>query len=93
LTKEEEADPLKRMWRYNTSKRADAIAETSTETWLIEVADYPGLRAVGQLLVYKTLWDEDPKIKKPVDLVLVSERIDVDLATACVSAGIKSYIV
>lgn len=93
LTKEEEADPLKRMWRYNTSKRADAIAETATETWLIEVADYPGLRAVGQLLVYKTLWDEDPKIEKPVDLVLVSERIDVDLATACVSAGIKSYIV
>ena len=93
MTPEELQDPFKRMWRYNTSKRADAIAETSTEVWIIEVADYPGLRAVGQLNVYQTLWIEDPKIMKPEKMLLVSERIDPDLAAACGRFGILVYIV
>jgi len=81
------------MWRYNTSKRADAIAETETEVWIIEVADYPGLRAVGQLNVYQTLWIEDLKINKPERMVLVSERIDNDLGAACARFGIQIYLV
>lgn len=93
LTPEQEKDPFQTMWRFNTSKRADAIAETETETWLIEVADYPGLRAAGQLFVYQTLWLEDPAIDKPVVMVLVSERLDNDLGTACAKAGIQIYLV
>ena len=93
LTPEQEADPFQRMWRFNTSKRADAIAEMSTELWIIEVASYPGLRAVGQLQVYQTLWIEDPKINKPERLLLVAEHIDEDLAAACGKFGIQIYIV
>jgi len=93
LSPKEEKDPIKRMWRYNTSKRADAIAETKSEVWIIEVADYPGLRAVGQLMVYKTLWLEDPKIVKPTMMVLVVERIDKDLGAACARAGIQIYVI
>lgn len=93
LTPEQEEDPLQRMWRFNTSKRADAIAELETEVWIIEVANYPGLRAVGQLLVYQTLWLEDPKILMPERLILVCERIDNDLGAACVRRGIQIYVV
>ena len=93
LTPEQEKDPFQRMWRFNTSKRADAIAEVSTEIWIIEVASYPGLRAVGQLQVYQTLWIEDPKINKPERLLLVAEHIDEDLAAACGKFGIQIYIV
>ena len=93
LTPEEEQDPLQRMWRFNTSKRADAIAELSTEVWIIEVASYPGLRAVGQLQVYQALWIEDPKISKPERLALVAERIDNDLGAACGKFGIQVYLV
>ena len=93
LSDQDEKDPMKKMWRYNTSKRADAIAELDNEVWLIEVADYPGLRAVGQLQVYQTLWLEDPKIDKPERLLLVSERIDPDLAAACGRYNIQIYIV
>jgi len=81
------------MWRYNTSKRADAIAELENEVWIIEVADYPGLRAVGQLNVYQTLWIEDIKIRKPEKLILVSERMDPDLAASCARFGIQIYLV
>ena len=93
LTPEQEADPFQKMWRFNTSKRADAIAELSTECWIIEVAAYPGLRAVGQLQVYQTLWIEDIKIMKPERLVLISERIDNDLGAACAKFGILIYLV
>jgi len=93
LTKEQAADPFQKMWRFNTSKRADAIAELDNEVWIIEVANYPGLRAVGQLEVYQTLWAEDPKIMKPERLILVCERLDEDLGFACSQRGIQIYVV
>lgn len=92
-TPEQLTDPYMKMWRLNTSKRADAIAETADEVWIIEVASYPGLRAVGQLQVYQTLWLEDPKIRKPEKLLLVCERIDQDLGAACGKFGIQVYII
>ena len=93
LTQEQEKDPLQKMWRFNTSKRADAIADLGSEVLIIEVASYPGLRAVGQLQVYQTLWIEDPKIDKPERLALVAERIDNDLGAACGKFGIQIYLV
>jgi len=93
LSAEDERDPMKRMWRANTSKRADAIAETETEVWLIEVSAYPGMRAIGQLSTYQTLWLEDPKINKIERLVLVCERLDNDIAAACGKFGYQVYII
>ncbi len=93
LTKEQAEDPFQKMWRFNTSKRADAIADLEDEIWIIEVADYPGLRAIGQLEVYQSLWIEDPKIIKPERLILVCGRIDNDLGFACSQRGIQIYVV
>jgi len=93
LSEEQEKDPMQRMWRANTSKRTDAIAETEREVWLIEVSEYPGMRAVGQLHTYQALWLEDPKITKIERLVLVCERLDNDIAAACGKFGFQVYIV
>ena len=93
LTQEEEKDAFKRMWRANTSKRTDAIAETENEVWLIEVSDYPGMRAVGQLHTYQALWLEDPKIMKIERMVLVCERLDTDIGAACGKFGFQVYII
>jgi len=93
LSPEDEKDPFKRMWRANTAKRADAIAETETEVWIIEVSDYPGMRAVGQLFTYQTLWLEDAVIAKIERLLLVCGRIDEDIAAACGKMGILVYVV
>ena len=70
-TEEQLKDPIIHMWRQNLSKRADAIAELDAEVWIIEVAENPGLRAVGQLNTYRALWMEDPKIMKPEKPILV----------------------
>jgi len=93
LSPAQEADPIQRMWRDNTAKRTDAIAELTDEVWLIEVSAYPGMRALGQLFTYQTLWIEDPKVFKPERLVLVTERLDTDIGAACGKFGIQVYIV
>jgi len=93
LTKEQEKDPLKKMWRYNVSKRADVVATTKDQVWIIEVADDPGLRALGQLHVYRTLWLQDPVIDLMEHLVLVCETIDTHLLSAAEMHGIDVSVV
>lgn len=93
LTPREEKDAMLRMWRQNTARRTDAITELENEVWLIEVADDPGLRSIGQLLAYRVLWIRDPVIAKPEKLVLVAETIEKNLLDAASSYGIQIYLI
>ncbi len=93
LSEEELKDPIQRMFRTNNSKRADAVAELSDEIWIIEVAERPGLRAVGQLQVYRSLWIEDPPVLKPEKVILVAAAVDQDLLASAARIGIEIYIV
>ena len=88
----DEQEPMDRMWRALTSKRADVIAETETEVWLIEVASTPGMRSLGQLLTYHSLWTEDPKISKPVRLVLVANELDPDIEPVYAPNNVFVYL-
>ncbi|MBA7496012.1 hypothetical protein ES702_06609 [subsurface metagenome] len=90
---EELKDPYKRDWRVLNSKRADAIVELIDELWIIEVAKEPGLRALGQVQVYRALWLRDPKIMKPEKVVLVADTIDKDLLDAAGMYGVSIFIV
>ena len=93
MTPEDLEDPYKRDWRVLNSKRADAIAELETEVWIIEVAKEPGLRALGQVQVYRALWLRDPKIRKSEKVILVADRIDKDLLDAAGMYGVLTFIV
>jgi len=85
-------DPMLRMWRATTSKRADAIAELKDELWIIEVAYRPGLRAIGQLQTYRALWIRDPKILKPEKTILVCRALDPDFGDAASMYGISIFV-
>ena len=85
-------DPMARMWRATTSKRIDALAETENEVWIIEVAKTPGLRSVGQVQVYRSLWLEDPKIAKIEWPVIVCQAVDTDLIASAARYGILTYV-
>ncbi len=91
-SKEKLADPMFFMWRALNAKRIDALGETEKELFLIEVNTNPGLRAVGQLQVYGKLWAEDPKINKPIKLILVCASVDPDLLASAAALGITSYV-
>jgi hypothetical protein len=84
------APEMVKMWFATTAKRIDAIAEFEKEIWLIEVADMPGLRAVGQLATYMTLYAEDPKFPLPAIAVLVATSIDPDLYKAITLYGMRA---
>lgn len=93
LDAEEMKDPYKKDWRILSSKRADAIAELENEVWIIEVAKEPGLRAIGQVQVYRALWLRDPKIMKIERPVLVADTINKDLLDAAGMYGVLTFIV
>lgn len=93
MTPQELQDPYKKSWRILNSKRADAIAELDHQVWIIEVAKEPGLRAIGQVQVYRALWTRDPKIPKPEKCVLVADRINPDLLDAAGIYGVLVFIV
>jgi len=92
LTPDQEKDRYWHMWRATTSKRTDAIAELTNEVWIIEVSQRPGLRAVGQLLVYVNLWIEDPPIDKLERPILVCDEVDTDLIASAARYGITTYV-
>ena len=92
-TPEQLKDPMARMWQATTSKRIDALAETETEVWIIEVAKSPGLRAIGQVQAYRALWIEDPLIAKIEKAVLVVQEIDQDLLSAIAMYGAMVFVI
>jgi hypothetical protein len=52
-----------------------------------------GLRALGQIVAYQTLWQEDPKIEKIDKAVLVVETLDTDLGAAAAKLGALIFVV
>lgn len=91
LTPEESGDPMKKMERYLASKRADAIAELDNEVWIIEVTFDAGLRSLGQVQTYRTLWIRDTVVMKPEKCVLVCRRISPDFLDAATMYGILVF--
>lgn len=83
------SEPIRKSWYYSTAKRIDAVGETKDEVWIIEVAANPGLRAMGQIMTYQSLWALDPKIQKKGVAVLVVDRIEQDLQFACSVQGVR----
>ena len=92
LSPGEEKDNMKRMWRYNNSKRLDALAVLENEVWIIEVTAAPGLRALGQLLTYVSLWQDDDPLSFIETPIIVCETIDTDLIASAAKYGIVTYV-
>ena len=80
---------MAKMWYASTAKRIDAIGEKKDEIWIIEVASSPYLRAVGQMVSYRFLWNLDPKINKPVKDVLLCYYLDSDLEKVLKHYGVE----
>lgn len=93
FTPEQLKDPFQRMWYRNTAKRIDAVIETENEVWLIEVATYLAIRAIGQAMSYQVLWSQDPKIDKIERPVLVGKYMDADLLGVAGKLGIRVFLV
>ena len=85
-------EKLRGMWKYLGSKRADVIAETKDQIWLIEVTSEVHVKALGQLMMYKSLWLKDPKSSKPVVMVLVCDEEDADVVASMEGCGVRIFV-
>jgi hypothetical protein len=93
MAREQLKDSMQRMWYYANAKRVDAVIETPTEIWLIEVSNILAIRAIGQALSYSVLYSQDPVIKKIERPVLVGEYMDLDLLGVAGKYGITVFLV
>ena len=66
------------MWLRNTQKRIDVLIEEETKWKIVELRVMAQASAIGRLLQYLDLWKDDPPNNKNVDLVLVTNVLDLD---------------
>jgi len=81
-----------RMWTFITQKRADTLIEYPSGIAIVELRHNTTANAIGRLLMYGELWKQDPKINKPLVLILVSNRIDADVEMIAKKTGIITFV-
>ncbi|MBA7607070.1 hypothetical protein ES703_14222 [subsurface metagenome] len=77
-----EPDFMKVLKLAVTRKRVDAIGETSDDIWIFEVKPRVGMSALGQLVTYFELYQEEYRPVKPVMLAAIGEREAPDIRSA-----------
>lgn len=78
------ADPeyMRRLLSAVTKKRVDAVGETATDIWIFEVKPRISMSALGQLVTYFELYQQELRPVKPVMLAAIGEREAPDIRAA-----------
>ncbi len=76
-----------------TKKRVDAIGETADAIWIFEVKPRIGMSALGQLITYFELYQEQYRPVKPVLLAAIGEREAPDIRAVFELNAIKIIVV
>jgi hypothetical protein len=81
------------MWQRLTQKRADVVADAGDHWELIELRHSAQANALGRLLQYQSLWNNDPPDSRHVALYLITDFLDPTLPTLLASHNITYTIV
>lgn len=74
-------------------RRIDVAARNKDHWLLVELKLNAGTEALGQILLYKALWELDPPDHKPVSLAIVSDRANKDLILGCKYYNVSLIVV
>ena len=86
-------DWVRRMaWALST-KRVDVLVETPREFIIVEVKARAALSAVGQLLGYLVLFQQQYRPEKRVRLAIVCEHVAPDMGPIVNEYGIEIHVV
>lgn len=80
------------MWDRNTQKRADVIIETSQEIWLVELRFKAQPNAIGRLLTYLDLLQDENPWLKPILPILVTDQEDPEVRRSAEKRAIRYLI-
>jgi hypothetical protein len=86
-------EDMRSMSILNSQKRMDALGWQGSQATIVEVKERAGLGAVGQLVGYKALFQQEHQDLPAPLLVLVAMRADGDLLPALVAVGIRLELV
>ncbi len=78
-TPDYEGTEWQQYWHLVTSKRADVLLYRPNELRIIELRNAASANAIGRLLMYRTLWNDDPKLPGTVTTELVTNIRDPDV--------------
>lgn len=81
------------MWEKITARRIDAVAHTTDRIDIIEFRPFAGPSAIGQLLMYKTLYEMEVKPTKPIKLILITDLITDHILLTAKAAGIEVIVI
>ena len=76
-------EEMQRVVEAVSRRRIDVVGEKENEWWLIELRQNAGPGAIGSILTYKTLWEENPPDKRLVTPVIVTDYADKNLVRVC----------
>jgi hypothetical protein len=74
-------------------RRIDVVGEKPDGWFLIEVKYNAGPEALGQILMYKELWNQDPPDGKPVFTAIVTDRTAGQVSFAVKQYGVFLFVV
>ena len=78
---------------YSLGKRVDVVAYRKDLIWLIEVTDRAMVRSVGQVIVYRRLWEKLRPFKQEFEGAIICRYTDEDIIYTCDKEGIHLIIV
>jgi hypothetical protein len=73
---------MRRLLSAVTKKRVDALGETKEDIWIFEIKPRISMSALGQLVTYFELYQEEYRPVKPVMLAAIGEREAPDIRSA-----------
>ena len=82
-----------KLWAKLKSKRIDCLLENNLDIWILEVKDVVRPNAIGQLLVYKAMYESQFKPVKPVKLGIIAGMDDLDVRRVAQMNDINIFIV
>lgn len=82
---------LRQQWIEATQKRIDVVGYALAETWVFEVEERPGTRALGQLLSYEVLLPASRPTTGQVVLAVVCRSLGRDMADIFEAQGIRTF--
>ena len=84
---------IRRQALATTRKRCDAVVLFLDRIVIYEVKPRCGMSALGQLLNYQRLYDQEYPHIQPIYMAVVCERIEPDILESFEQQGIEVYVV
>jgi len=93
LWQEDLEEEMTRMVEYSSRRRIDVVGEKDDAWDILELRMNAGPGALGSVLLYKLLWEQDPPDERPVNPIIVTDVTDTNLLYAAEKLGIRLLVV